>query len=130
MYQASSYMYGSRNFCQRGSKLTVFSFFFSLVDEKRDDKIPLKAGHHRPASETPFKWRFAGMSMMFEHCMNSGLVAFFIFQGIRTSIAKKPLIFVILWGVRTLCPPSGSVHELTFLFPPKIYVVLVGTQKN
>ena len=22
--------------------------------------MPLKAGHHRPASEMPFKWHFAG----------------------------------------------------------------------
>ena len=22
--------------------------------------MPLKVGHHRPSSETPFKWRFAG----------------------------------------------------------------------
>ena len=27
-------------------------------------KIPLSAGHHRPASETPFKWRFAGEPIM------------------------------------------------------------------
>ena len=26
-------------------------------------KIPLKTGHCRPASETPFKWCFAGMLM-------------------------------------------------------------------
>ena len=30
-------------------------------------KIPLKSGHHRPASETPFKWRFAGVAMMAQH---------------------------------------------------------------
>ena len=30
-------------------------------------QITLKAGHHRPASETPFKWRFAGGPMMAQH---------------------------------------------------------------
>ena len=30
-------------------------------------KIPLLAGSHQPASETPFKWRFAGVSMMAQH---------------------------------------------------------------
>ena len=80
-------------------------------------KIPLKAGHHRPASETPFKWRFAGMSMMVKLCMNSGLVAFLIFQGIRTIIAKKPLIFVILWGGGPDPLDPGTAHEFTFLFP-------------
>ena len=35
-----------------------------------------------------------------------------IFQGIQTSIAKKPYIFVIFsgGGVWTPCPPSGSTH--------------------
>ena len=29
----------------------------------------LKAGHYRPASETPFQWRFAGGQMAALHCM-------------------------------------------------------------
>ena len=33
---------------------------FFLVYEGREDT----AGHHRPASETPFKWLFAGVPMM------------------------------------------------------------------
>ena len=40
-----------------------FSFFFFLMRGKKI-QITLKAGHHRPASETPFKWRFAGGPMM------------------------------------------------------------------
>ena len=36
-----------------------------LFDE--EIQIPLKAGHHRPASETPVKWRFAGVTMMVQH---------------------------------------------------------------
>ena len=36
---------------------------FFLVYEGREDT----AGHHRPASETPFKWRFAGVPMMAKH---------------------------------------------------------------
>ena len=31
--------------------------------------IPLKVGHRRLASKTPFKWRFTGMSMMAQHLM-------------------------------------------------------------
>ena len=39
------------------------------------------------------------------------LGSFVIFQGIRTSIAKKPYIFRFFWGVQTPCPPpSGSAH--------------------
>ena len=32
-------------------------------------QIPLLAGHQRPASETPFKWRFAGGPMVAQHRM-------------------------------------------------------------
>ena len=34
--------------------LTTFLFWEGRI------QIPLLAGHQRPASETPFKWRFAG----------------------------------------------------------------------
>ena len=63
-------------------------------------QIPPIAGHHRPASETPFKWCFAGMPIMAQHWI------FIIFQGIRaaTSIAKKPYSFVIC-GPDPLSPP-------------------------
>ena len=40
--------------------------------------IPLKAGHYRPASEMPFKWRFAD---------GPTIGRFVIIQGIWTSIA-------------------------------------------
>ena len=69
-------------------------------------QIPLQAGHHRPASETPFKWRFAGVLMMPLHGM-------LIFQGIWTRIAKKLYIFVIFQrgrGSVPPVPPSGSAH--------------------
>ena len=47
-------------FFQRGSDFEIF-----LVDVWI--QIPLKSGHHRPASETPFKWRFAGGPMMTQY---------------------------------------------------------------
>ena len=63
-------------------------------------KITLKAGHHRLASETP-------------------LNATSVFQGTRTSIAKKPYIFVIFrvcvvggGGGPVPCLPSGSALVL------------------
>ena len=64
-------MRGSRKFCQRGSKFdnVIFICLFCLVDEGIDDANITKMGRHRPASETPFKWRFAGGPM------NAGLVA-------------------------------------------------------
>ena len=66
-------MCGSRKFFQRGS------IFFL--------QIPLKSGHHRPTSETSYKWRFAGPTL------SGGLVAVWFFGG-----SKKPYIFVIFQG--------------------------------
>ena len=40
----------------------TLNFVVFLVDEVI--QILIKGGHHRPASETPFKWRFAGVPMM------------------------------------------------------------------
>ena len=54
--------------------------------------IPQIAGHHRPASETPFEWRFTGVPMMAQ------LGSFVIFKGIQTRFAKKPYMFVIFKG--------------------------------
>ena len=44
---------------------TLTTFFFSMRGKRI--QIALKAGHHRPASEMPFKWRFAGGSMKAQH---------------------------------------------------------------
>ena len=46
-----------------------------------------------PTLTTFFKWRFAGGPMMVIHLI---LACFEIFQGIRTSIAKKHYMFVVL----------------------------------
>ena len=40
-------------------------FFFLMRGERI--QIPIKADHHWPASETPFKWHFVGMPMMAQH---------------------------------------------------------------
>ena len=51
-----------------GSKFDFFLYFlfFQLMRGERI-KIPLLTGHHGPASETPFKRRFAGVTMMTQH---------------------------------------------------------------
>ena len=41
-----------------------FEFLFFLMMRGGRIKIPLIAGHLRPASETSFKWRFAGGPIM------------------------------------------------------------------
>ena len=40
----------------------LFIFFFDAWNQ-----IPLKSGHHRPANETPLKWRFAGGPLMTQY---------------------------------------------------------------
>ena len=53
-------MRGSRKLCQRGSNSDNVLFFSSFSMRGKRIQITIKAGQHRPASETPFKWRFAG----------------------------------------------------------------------
>ena len=73
----------------------LWLFFFKLMRRERT-QIPLYAVHHRPASETSCKWRFAGRPMVTQHRMlECWLGSFVVLQGIRTSIAKKPYIVVI-----------------------------------
>ena len=46
---------------------TLTTFF--LADEGREDQNITISSHHRPASETPFKWRFADGPMIVQHGM-------------------------------------------------------------
>ena len=101
----SEYMRGSRKFCQCGLTMTTFT----LVDEGREDPNITKRGPssacQRTAIEMAFHWRAD------DGCFGS----FEIFQGIRTSIAKKPYIFVIFQegGPDPLPPtPAGSTHDI------------------
>ena len=71
----SQYMRGSRKFCKRGFNSDNVYFIFIWWVE-RGSKIALKAGWYWPNIEC---W----------------LGSFLIYQGIWTSIAKKPYIFVI-----------------------------------
>ena len=41
--------------------------FLFLVYEGRDADPDSNTSHYRPASETPFKWHFAGVPMMASH---------------------------------------------------------------
>ena len=83
------------------------SFFFFLVDE---------GIHYNWAIiSPPAKRHLKGVSLVGRWWPNieCWLSIFVIFQGIRTSIAKKPYIFVIFQGGPDPLspPPSGSAHE-------------------
>ena len=53
-------------FVSGGQTFFLYFLYFFWIKRKRI-QIALKADRHRPASETPFKWRFAGGPMMAPH---------------------------------------------------------------
>ena len=87
--------------------LTTHFFIIIIIQLMRRKRGPktTKTGHHRPSSDTPFKWRFAGGPIVVQNT-DCWLGSFVIFQGIRTSFAKKPYSFVIFQGERG----SRSAH--------------------
>ena len=100
------FMHGSRKFCQRGSNSTltcffffVYLFFFLILMRERKDPNTTKSGPssalQRNTISIAFRWR-----------ADNGPTCHVIFQGIRTSIAKKPYSYVIFSGerVRIPCP--------------------------
>ena len=84
-------MRGSRKFCQRGSKFDNFFYCIFLADRGIEDPNTALIGpslaRQRNACEC---W----------------LGTFVIFQGIQTSIAKKPYIFVFFQGGGGSRPPA------------------------
>ena len=90
------------SFVREGPTLTSFFLFVFLVDEGREDPNTSISGPSSACQRMPM--------MANIECWLSSLV---IFQEIRTSIARKPYIFVILQGGRVwtpVPPPSGSTH--------------------
>ena len=85
-------MRGSRKFCHWGSN--SYGFFFVRGEKIQ---IALKAGLHLSASETLFKCVSLAGRWWWWPNIECWLGSFVIFQGIRTSIAKKPFI---LWFFR------------------------------
>ena len=96
-------MHGSRKFCERGSR-----FFFSWWGD-RGSKYHYKWAIIGP----PAKRHLNGVSLAGrwwpKHWMHV------IFQWIRTSIAKKPYIFVIFQG--GLCPPLWLWSDVYWYCP-------------
>ena len=98
-------MRGSRKFCQRGSNFD--NVFLSWWGERGS-----KYHHKQTIIGPPAKRHLNGVSLACPwwpniECWLGSLV---IFQGIRTSIARKPYFVIIQSGFRPL-PPSESVHD-------------------
>ena len=87
-------------------------FFLFLVDKGREDPNTTISGPTSDGSETPFKWRFAGVPMMVHYWMLAWQLC--DFQGMQTSIAMKPYIFVIFkgGGVQLPAPPPLDPHMM------------------
>ena len=87
-------MRGARKFCQRVFKSAKVLFFFSFFCEGyegREDTNTTKTDQHRPTSETPLK-------------LNAGLVAFWLFQGIWTSMLRHPMCLYFFRGYGPFVP--------------------------
>ena len=98
-------------------------FFFSFFLGERI-QISLKSGHHRPASETPFKWRFAGCRRWpnvecwlgsFENLRGSGpvLLRYSIFLWLTGKGGPDPLTRMRPANVYTE-NPSYRAHRLLY----------------
>ena len=78
---------------------TLTTLFFKMMREERI-QMPLKADHHRPASET-FRWRNDDSPIL-----NAGLVALYFFRRSGAVLLRNP---VALWffcgGLDPLSPP-------------------------
>ena len=101
-------MRGSRKSCKWRSNSDVFVLFLFLVDEggiQSNTKSGPSSDRQRNTIYMVFRWRaYDGPTL------NTGFYSFVNFQGIRTSIAENPYIFVIFQGrgVRTPCPPPPT----------------------
>ena len=74
--------------------------------------IALKEGHHRPTSETPLKWRFAGGPMVYPTFI-AGLVALWFYRG-SVPVLLRTYIFVFFHrggGGPDPLSPSGSAYD-------------------
>ena len=77
----------------------------------------MKAGHYRPASETPFKWRFAGGPMVARNCILSwqgGLLKRTTANNVQNIRPVQNLhrsrIFYIFYGSNSNMELSFCVH--------------------
>ena len=104
------YMHGSKKFYQRGPTLPTFFFLCLFCREERRSKYHNMRANIGP----PAKRHLNGVSLTCRWLPNieRWLGSLVLFQGIRTSIAMKPHIFLIFQrGPDPLFPPSGSAHE-------------------
>ena len=74
-------------------------------------QIPLLAGHKRPASETPFKWRFAGGPMVAQLWMLACKLCGF-YRGSGLILLRNP---IFLWLGRDPLSPPLDPHMFMYL---------------
>ena len=95
----------------RGPEIFFKGGPFFLVNEWI--QLPFKMGHHWPASETPFKWRFAGGPLM-APTLNAGLVALWFFRGSGQVLLRNPIFCDLSWGGGGSGPPPPPLWIRTW----------------
>ena len=122
------FMSGSWKFYQRMSNSDNVFFRF-LFDEGKEDPKSTKAGHHRPASETPHGVSLAGRWWPNIECW---LGSFFDFSAVQTSVAKKPYIFCdFSGGSDPLSPPLDRRMQIfSTIWAEQLFVYLTRNQTN
>ena len=87
----------------------------------------MRGGHYKRVTiGSPGKCHLNGVSLASRWCPNieCWLGSFVIFQGMRTSIAQKPYIFVIFQG------GGGSGPSVTHLDPPMYHACILDSIKG
>ena len=88
-----------------------------LVDEGGDDpNTPLKVGHHRHDSKTPFKW------VMAQHWILAWYIALWFFRGSGPVLLRNPKFLWFFFSEGSRCPatPPHPPPPTTPLDPPMI----------
>ena len=91
------------SFVRGGPTLTSFSSVFLIADEGKEDLNTTISGHSSARQQNAIQIAFSWLKI---ECW---LGSFMILQEIRTSIAKKPYLFVIFHVGRASRPPASPL---------------------
>ena len=101
-----------KSFVRGGPLFRLFSFFLKVIEWREDPITTISA------QSSVRQWNGVSLACRWWPNTECWLGSFVIFQGIRTSIAKKPYIFVINQGwSRPLVPSPLWIHAWKMYWP-------------